>query len=217
MKRLISWAVILSVLGFTYCVTAQETQKQAETPVYQDGEVWQFKVDTTNYAAAGTFSNLLHGVYDVSFQGGEIKTYEVHSAERIEFIDTLGMLHAMFGKGNWHGGQFLSFPLFVGKKWNYQYHAPLLGGRSQLTYNVEVSVLRVQKVSTPSETLEAFRIQNRQLYSDSFAPGGGPTSLTITYYYSPKTKSLVKLFFPSRTGSGSGGKADIELVRAVVK
>jgi hypothetical protein len=183
-------------------------QEQVSAPVYQDGDFWQFKIDRSNYTSPASQSNLLHGIYEVSFSNGDFKTYELRGTEKIEFVDTLGMLHGMFGKGEWHGGHLLSFPLSVGKKWNFEYVAPLAGARDPRRWKVESSVTAWEAVVTSIANLEAFKIENKQLSGRTSA-----VPVTIIFYYSPKTKSIIKLSFVGRTGSGSGGKADIDVIK----
>jgi hypothetical protein len=201
--------LLIGVVSLYESATIRPTFAQTEAPSYQDGELWQFKVDISKYAAAGSFSNMLNGTYEVSFRGGELKTCEFNGSNCIDFVDGLQMLHAMFGKGNWHGGQFLNFPIAVGKTWKHQYRAPFLGLRQAINWTVEVSVVGLEKVNTPAGIIEAFRIRNSQLAGTS---EGGARN-TIDYHYSPATKSIVKLTFAGKTGSGSGGKADLDLLK----
>jgi len=82
------------------------------------------------------------------------------------------------------------------------------GSRDRRSWKVEATVIGVEQVTTAGGSFESFKIQNKQLSS-----GTTPVPVTVNYFYSPKMKSIVKLSFAGRTGSGSGGKADIELIK----
>ncbi len=192
--------VILLFLAFPHHARAQEVA----APVFQDGDSWQFKIDSSKYTASVQINTFLNGTYEVVFRGGEFKIFEMKGSDKTEIADSLGMLLTLFGKGNWHGGQFLSFPLSVGKKWAHEYRAPYLGDRTPHSWHVEINVTGKESVTTPTGTFDAFKIQNYQ---------STESKITFNYLYSPETKSIVKLSFLGKTGSGAGGKTDITLIQ----
>lgn len=59
MKQTLLVGFVLAVFSFVDYALAQQAQERAEAPLYQDGQFWQFKIDTTNYAYAVSHSALL--------------------------------------------------------------------------------------------------------------------------------------------------------------
>ncbi|HXV79350.1 MAG TPA: hypothetical protein VEG60_05695 [Candidatus Binatia bacterium] len=82
--------------------------------------------------------------------------------------------------------QPLSFPLTPGKSWSYRYHATDPRGRKNWR-DAEVKVVgpTAQPIKTPAGQFKAVEIQRFESW--------GRAQRTSTYFYSPDTKSVVKL------------------------
>ncbi len=113
MKRMFLVGFFFTLFCLGDYVTAQQAE-QSEAPVYQDGQSWQFKIDSSNYTHTGYSSDFVaDGIYELSFSNGAFKVFQVNGAEKTEIADRLGMLYGTIGQGKWHGGQFLKDLLHI--------------------------------------------------------------------------------------------------------
>jgi hypothetical protein len=203
-------AVLLWIIVFALNVFAQE---EAPAPSYNNGDFWQFSVKEKLVASSSR--SLDGGIYEVRHVNGKFPVFEIQGDKR-EQLDAAGgeinALRWMLGQGQTLGGQSLKFPLKVGEKWNFDYRLTARAITEQPPRSAEVKVVGMETVSTPAGTFKAFKL----LRVDSGAPvvqrgiQRSAAEYTITYFYSPEVRSIVKSFFDF---SGRGGTREIELVK----
>jgi len=165
---------------------------RAAEPSYNDGEFWYFNV-VENFVASD--SRALNGVYELRYSG---KRFSVFSGnERITGTDVrVGVLLAMVGQGEYMGGRYLNFPISVGQKWAHQYESGARGGgRRKISWNSETAVKAIENVTTTAGIFSALKIV-REAW-------GAAGKAIFTYYYSPQTKTVIKMFCELPGGSRS--------------
>lgn len=88
-----------------------------------------------------------------------------------------------------NGYQMLRFPLEVGKKWDFktQWTSKQSGatGRSQF----DVEVLSRESITVAAGTFDALKLRAKGYMN---ADRGGTWSITITYWYAPQAKKIVR-------------------------
>jgi hypothetical protein len=177
-------------------------EEQVEEPKYRSGDYWHFNVKEDSVPRS---SRALSGVYEVMYDserfvifegtGANRKSLESHEAE-------IGLLTAMVGRGRYHGGNYLRFPLFVGKRWSFQYDTVLRGMAQKTAFSAEAEVVGMENLSTAAGTFRVFKIIRTMTAKETSK---------VTYYYSTESKSIVKMLFEF-AGRSSGGTRGVELV-----
>jgi len=84
----------------------------------------------------------------------------------------------------------------------------LTGVSQRREWIAQITVTEPAHVNIDNTELEVLRIRNSQRSGD-----GVP--VTINYSYSSATKCIVKFAFFGRSGTGSGGKSDIDLLKFI--
>jgi hypothetical protein len=116
------------------------------------------------------------------------------------------ILNAMLGRGDIKLWQIAQFPLFVGKKWEYQYRIGTLGSRaSRYTRSAEIRVSGIEQIATPAGQFRVFRIEKEDWFKQN--------RWVTTAWYSPDTKSIVKFFYDTSVSPGDQGKTELELIK----
>ena len=103
----------------------------------------------------------------------------------------------------------LKFPLSVGQKWTYEYKTRPPGFKQDQNRSVEVSVTGMEQVTTPAGSFKAYKL----VRTESWLRQGkqtGWTSNTVTYFYSPETRSIVKRSSANETSSAT---VELELIK----
>jgi len=178
-------------------------QDEATAPVFKDGDYWQFKA--VESGSVGSSSNALNGIYELFYSGGKFGVFYVEGNTKQELDDArYGWLLHLLGKSR--SLPDLKFPLSVGKKWDYQHRSRSYGSARDSLRSVQISVTGIERVTTPSGTFRAFKLQK-----DDRAAGND--FWITTYYYSPETGSIVKSSADFSSGTGAGTQREIELIK----
>jgi hypothetical protein len=207
------WAVVVIFVLAPLSLFAQE---EAPGPVYKDGEFWHFRAAEKDFLIHTT--RAVGGNYEVFYSGGKVEVKALRE-EEAKTREDIGHLRRMLSLPNdeW---QLLQFPLAVGKKWNTSFQVTSrLRGRL-VNRNAETSVTGMEQITTPAGTFRAFKIERRDYTAGrTISPRGGTAGgeiFSLTYYYSPDTRSIIKYFDdrenPDRIGI-SEGKREIELIK----
>ena len=93
------------------------------------------------------------------------------------------------------GWKFIDWPLEVGKTWSFSARG-FFQQRSS-PYDVAVKVQSYEDVKTKAGTFKAFKIQYDWKTSDNF---GRTYTWTVTSWFAPEVKNLVKSTSTSSTG-----------------
>jgi hypothetical protein len=198
MKKMISVMVAMFLLlpGYLFA------QEQVDAPKFKNGDFWHFNLSRKMVTSSSSY---LGGVYEILFNEGKLQIFKVEQNEKSPVDSSLGitisLLQAMHGRGNYLGGKYLQFPLSVGQKWNVEFTVRLPGARNDLSYKGETTVSGFESVSSPAGNFRVLKL-TRELRSSI------GTNTTITYYYSPEAKSVVKFLLDSPDGT-----RNVELVQ----
>lgn len=84
---------------------------------------------------------------------------------------------------NPHSG-LLSFPLFIGKKWEHKYISQ--GTSKTINRHSRYEVDAYEKVTTPAGTFDAFSIKGYDQREDK------PYGITVKFWYAPQVRNIVK-------------------------
>ena len=184
------------------------SQDQAPAPVFKEGDSWQFSIARKGGITSSTELN--DGIYELTYVQGKVKLYEVSGSQKTELEiqpdgPTQGLL-TLVGKSEQR--QTLKFPLSAGQKWTYQYVTKPAGQPQDQRRSVEVNVSGIEQVTTPAGSFKAYKLMR----SESWSAGkrGGQGGQTVTYFFSPETRSVVK---GSNQSEGSGANVETDLVK----
>jgi len=160
--------VFLAGSGLIQNLTAGEGSSVKE-PKYTDGDWWIFRVKSPRATEE----------IRVDYKNGKFES------DNPTFLDSVVRMSVYLkdSKKKW-----LKFPLEPGKKWRSTFrHTSSVSGRTS-THDVEAVIAgpAPQPVKTASGTYEVTEIRA----VDNFGRGG---SAEFTYFYSSKTKSVVKM------------------------
>jgi len=190
------------------------TLAQAEAPALGDNWTWTYRAVDKLYGGAYT-SNTLNGIFEITYQNGRLRFLresgramiaEHNPRELHLMVPTRAVIQAK--------SQYFQFPLQVGKTWE----GSSLAKRPR---PAEHKVVGVETVTTPAGSFPAFRIERRIMQQTHYndRDGIGVVYLTYVYFYSPKTRSIVKYHFQMERKAGGGGDlflertVDIELIK----
>jgi len=166
--------------------------QKVEAPDYKDGEWWVFQSSTTNRASSKN---------RVTFKNGE---FESNGSIPLASAN-LPAVHLKDSKK-----KPLNFPLVKGKKWSYRYRweSPRSGREYWRSVDAEV----IGPVSVPLKTAAGkFKvIEIRRIDTTTLRSRDAKTK--YTYFYSAKTKSIVKIIQDWESSDGSPIHREMELI-----
>ena len=191
-------------------------QDQVPAPVYKDGEFWHFRVAEKDYLTQST--RAVGGDYEVFYSGRKVGVKALRE-EEVKTKENIGQLRRMLNVPD-DDNQYLQFPLAVGKKWSTSFQVS--GSGKLQNRDAETSVTGMEQVNTPAGTFSAFKIERHEY--EGVKGGGGrrqetkqagkSVNFSLTYYYSPDTRSIVKYYLEQKTAGGDiTGKREIELIK----
>jgi hypothetical protein len=199
-KQFFSFVLAISFFSISAGVGAQD---QVPAPSFKEGDTWQFNVTRKKGIASST--ELTEGLYELVFSQGKIKLYQVSGSQKNEIEirpdGSMQGLLSMVGKSEER--QDLKFPFSIGQKWTYEYENTPAGARRPQRRSVEVTVVGLEQVSTPAGSFKAYKL----VASGSWGKSGGAT---ITSFFSPETKSVVKR---SNVSNSSSASVETELIK----
>jgi hypothetical protein len=182
-------------------------QEQAPKPTYKEGDFWHYSVSEKDVATRAT-TDALNGTYELRYTQGNVKAFLLSGTDKDEIsigAETTGeYLLLLLGGGDER--QSLNFPLSVGKKWSYSYRNRAPGSKSFDTYSVTVNSVGVEDVATTAGTFKAFRLE---MTLGLTTRSGKQRSFSQTYFYSPETKSVIKV----KLLRDDGGTREAELIK----
>ena len=155
-----------------------------EAPAYKDGEQWVFRVKSTGQA---------DGEYQVTYKGGKFDSNDMQFLTSALFVT----VHLADPQKKW-----FEFPLVAGKKWSFRYqHTSAATGRTDWR-NSEIEVVGPvpQPVKTSAGEFKVIEVRRTDFF--------GRARFDLIYFYSPETKSVVKLVADT---DGPGGKTHSEM------
>ncbi|MBI4527202.1 MAG: hypothetical protein HY695_25700 [Deltaproteobacteria bacterium] len=172
------FVTIASMFALPYALHAQH----AEAPVYKEGDSWVFRVK-----GSGEFD----GENQIAFKNGQ---FESSSAG---FLGTAVLVTVNLNDPE---RKWFDFPLASGKKWSFRYsHRNRAGKLEWRDSTAEVIGPTPQPLETAAGKVSAIEIRRADQ---------GRARFVLTYFYSPDTKSVVKLVADV---DSPGGKDHVEL------
>lgn len=196
-------------VGLVFMVSASASaQEQAPAPSFKDGDAWQFTIKSEGQQISST--ERFVGTYESIYSQGQLKAFEIHDGRKTETDvksdGTGSVLLTLLGLNDKR--PTLKFPLSVGQQWKYEYTTRPAGARDDQTRTVNVTVAGIEQVTTPAGSFKAFKLVRKEEWP---RPGRqvGWNSATVTYYYSPETRSVVK----SNTANETGASSSTELIK----
>jgi len=174
------FVVLIITKGF-----AQET---AQAPQYKDGECWQFRHTERDFI--GSNSRILPvGEYEIcySIKNNRMTAYALPNRELASSLGDTSILMRMLNRQQ-QTLEFLKFPLAAGQKWETEYNSPVRGTTKPVKRRAETSVTGIEEISPPAGKFKTFKIE-RVVY----IIGRPKATDKFTYFYSPETRSIVKL------------------------
>lgn len=199
MKRIVMFGLV--VMGALFSHLQVFSQDEATKPSYKNGDAWLFTAKDSGTIGSDP-SRMLNGTYEVSIFGGKIKTASVTGSQKDDLDPRPPALLALLTFA-----PNLNFPLTVGKQWSRDYKGTYIGSSKPIARKVTYEVKGIEQVTTPAGTFRAFKLE-----SDDRA--GGRDYFTTTYWYSPETRSIVKLIFDATAGGQETGlQRQIELIK----
>ena len=195
-------------LSLSLSLATVSAQEQAPAPAFKGGDTWQFNIVRKGITSSTEFAD---GIYELTVPDGKVKLFHVSGTQKNEIAinpdgDTQIFL-SLVGKSDQQPD--LKFPLSVGQKWSYQYQTRVPGARADARRSVEVNVRGMEQVTTPAGTFKSYKL----VRSESWTGAGRfatVNSRTVTYFYSPDSKSTIQWSSVSDTGPGT---VNIELVK----
>ena len=162
---------------------AQAAGEKAEAPQIKVGDRWKTeqkdkrtgnKESDTTRTVTAVSANIIEGAEN---DGAFKMTVELNLLESSTTVIT-------------GDAKFLSFPIEVGKKWNFKYnYASKINqgkGRSQL----EAEVVAYEKVTVPAGSFDAFKIEAKGFWNNDAARSNGRSK--SVYWYAPAARAVVR-------------------------
>jgi hypothetical protein len=195
----------IGVLTLLWSVTTVWAQEQAPAPSFKDGDTWQFNITAKGQRTSS--SERFTGIYELVFSQGQLKVYEGKTELNIKSEGAGSELLNLIGINAEQPS--LKFPLSVGQKWNYEYVNRPIGAREDIKYSVEVTVTGIEQVTTPAGSFKAYKLVRNEQRRVAGRQVRWITT-TITYFYSPDTRSVVK---STTVSDDAPGTTDTELIK----
>jgi hypothetical protein len=181
--------------------------QRAEAPTYGPGDSWVFKVDRS--VPKGGSSNIDEiqkgGEFVVAPGEGKLEVFRLVDGKQVP-VSRPGQLPLMLATPGLlqREDKFYDFPLFVGKKWESKIKGVVNPSKNEVT--------GLETVTTPAGTFQAYKIE--RIIAKEVMKSGDAKRWWFTSYYSPQTRSLVKLNYEYNTiACGVFETVDVELVK----
>jgi hypothetical protein len=159
--------------------------QEADRPAVAAGDRWQFAVYYTVPSRQPNRTWVVTHVEDERVRGTE-------NGEPLTLTRELNELDSP--RQAQTNPRALSFPLHVGKRWQYRTEWLFKPKASRGTLSVDVAVVAYETVETPAGKFSAFK-----LHATGELGGSSPSSTfyagqtTTTYWYAPAARAIVKL------------------------
>jgi len=170
--------------GANFGGTAQAKNKDTERPDVKVGDRWVFVTRSTSGAKL-EYAWVVTSVSPTGIEGTE-------NGKPLALTHDLNIIKSPQEENS--DDRLLSFPLEVGKQWNYvddyvvnDMTLGTLEGRGKRS----VAVLGYEKVRVPAGEFDAFRLEAKGTWVSPQAPIA-PGADYVTYWYAPAVRSIVK-------------------------
>jgi hypothetical protein len=194
---------LLSVAIILLLAVSGVAEEQLQGPPYQEGEFWHFEVRHPRVSQIYDSTKLVDGVHKIVYSQNQFKTSYLSPDGKEELGPPSPALMLLLGRG-----KDFSFPLTVGKKWSYRYPHLIITPPPRVAVFrwriVDFNVAASERVKTKVGTFQAFKlVKANRLMTGTRRPW------VTTYYYSPQTRSVVKM----SSSEEEGGRVEIALIK----
>ena len=209
-KIAILFFVLLSVSLVGPSIQAQQKaslpgESIANSPQMAAGDQWVLKTHrglrshkVIDVKSDGTF------VVEVKDKEGVVLWHRYHDKDyRVLKTDYLTSVEKAKSEAPWE--KVLNFPLFIGKKWEDEYHGTGADDTPR-TYKNSYEVEKIEMVDTPVGTFSAFKIHR------NFSATGIKKNQDQYYWYAPEVKIVIKLWHVGKLTTKEGHEIQNELV-----
>ena len=212
MKKAIA-VLVASALIFPL-MKAAFGQEQIEAPDLKAGDFWQFKVSDRAGNGVTQVSGIIPNGFYVIRRSNRFEAFQIVGNDEV-ILERPGVLYFLIGRAQSQTGptrqsgnsQELTFPLFVGKKWQYAYEQQSRGPKHR---TVHIHVAGRERIETPAGKFDAFKLEKEIIWATASALRGTKVeTVKAVYFYSPETKSIIKY----NSAADDGAQRDIELIK----
>lgn len=167
------------------CLSACAHAEEAVRPRISAGDTWQFVV---YYTVPSTAPNRTWTIQTV----GPDRIVGTENGEPLTLTGELNVVDSPRHRES--NPRMLSFPLKVGKRWQYKSDWLFKPKSSRGTVSMDVAVVAQEAIEVPAGRFEAFRLEatgelGGSSPSNTFYAG----QTTTTYWYAPAAKAVVKI------------------------
>jgi hypothetical protein len=175
--------VSIAVVGLALFPDFTLAQK-ADKPDVKVGDRWQFVVYYTVPSTTPNRAWLITSVNPKAIEGRE-------NGELLRMTPELNVLESPRNKDS--NPRLLSFPLEVGKRWNYTTDWEFKPKGSNGSAAVDVAVVAYEKIKVPAGEFDAFKLTaTENLSGTSPINSQYAGSIGRIYWYAPEARSIVK-------------------------
>jgi len=174
--------------------------QNTDRPEVKVGDRWQF---VRYYSLASTTPNLIWEIHSVS--ATEIAGTE--NGEPLRLTADLNVIDSP--TGSYSNPNALSFPLEVGKRWQYATDWLFKPKGSRGSLSVDVEVVAYERIAVPAGEFEAFKLVSKGSLSGTSPINSQYNAvITTTYWYAALPRAIVK----SVTHNPYLGASTVEMV-----
>jgi len=196
MRKFVNLLLVTGILGIGFSLAADS----GSAPVYKDGDQWVYRL-TILRGGKTQDSSFTDGDYKIIYQNSEFE------GDSTTFLEKVATVNLQGTKIKW-----LNFPLKRGRQWNFSYTKEKQG-RKRLKVNwfeANVDVIGTKPVETlAGKFTDAVEIRRKDT---------GNRNWEFTYFYSPASKSVVKIVARRENKRGEFQKRwEAELIKYSIK
>ena len=180
--RLVSSAVVL-ILAI---VASPALAQSADRPVVKVGDEWQFMRYTVTPIQNPNFVWVITSVTPTVIAG-------TSNGQPLTLTPDLNIIESPTRKSS--DRRQLSFPLAVGKSWNYTTATEFKDGSGAIQMDAVVTVVAYEKVTVRAGQFDAFKMEGKGKWVRQAAASAGGVAFTETYWYAPSARTIVTQVF----------------------
>jgi hypothetical protein len=175
----ISSAVVLIFAILTSPALAQT----ADRPAVKVGDEWQFMQYTVAPIQNPNFVWVITSVTPIVIAG-------TSNGQPLTLTPDLNIIESPTRK--FSDRRQLSFPLAIGKSWNYTTDNHFKDGSGDIRMDARVTVAAYEKVTVRAGQFDAFKLEGTGKWVRQAAPDAGAVEFAETYWYAPSARAIVK-------------------------
>jgi hypothetical protein len=187
--RHICLKLVLPALLLACCpwLATAQTGPRADAPSFKVGDRWKFETRDSRTGVKG--ADLTREIVSVS--ATQIDALEDGAkATLTPELGTIESASVVITGGN---SKPLSFPLEIGKKWEYRFSLRNKVNGMIARWQLEAVVVGFEKMKVAASEFDAFKIQSKGFYNNETTRVNG--RIVQTYWYAPAARTIIKSEF----------------------